>query len=41
MADFVCHGEILYSETTDKLKAFEDSYLVVQDGFAEGTMKAS
>lgn len=36
MADFVCHGDILYSETTEKLKIFEDSYLVVQDGFIEG-----
>ena len=36
MADFVCHGDILYSETVEKLKVFEDSYLVVQDGFVEG-----
>ena len=36
MADFVCHGDILYSESIEKLKVFEDSYLVVQDGFVEG-----
>ena len=36
MADFVCHGDILYSESIEKLKVFEDSYLVVQNGFVEG-----
>ena len=35
MADFVCHGDILYSESIEKLKVFEDSYLVVQNGFVE------
>ena len=33
MSDFVCHGDIMYSETVEKLKVCEDSYLVVQDGF--------
>ena len=36
MSDFVCHGDIMYSETVEKLKVCEDSYLVVQDGFVEG-----
>ena len=36
MVNFVCHGDILYSESIEKLKVFEDSYLVVQDGFVEG-----
>lgn len=36
MQEFVCHGDILFASELDKLEVFEDSYLVVKDGYVEG-----
>ena len=30
------HGDILYAESKDSLKSYEDSYIVVVDGIVEG-----
>ena len=33
------HGDIVYSESSEKLNVFEDSYLAVEDGKVEGIYK--
>ena len=34
--DFVCHGDILYASSAEKLEVFSDSWLVVTAGRVEG-----